>query len=133
MATKTWNEKLNCDKEAQIKVLSHSFGEMREGDKMLIPSPLLIKEYMESIPQGNQKSIAEMRKELAFQFKADGTCHLTTGIFCRIVAEAALEDLALGQNKITPFWRVISSKDKISKKLSCGIDFINTYRQKEDL
>jgi hypothetical protein len=133
MAKKTWKEKLNCGKMPEVKLLLHSFGNMKEGDKMLIPSPILIKDYIESIPAGQQKSIPQMKKEFAEEYKATGVCHLTTGIFCRIVAEASLEDFNNGEKSITPFWRLISPKDKIAQKLTCGTAFIQELRDKEGL
>lgn len=133
MARKTWKEKLNNGKLPEVKVLSHGFGSMKEGDQMLIPSPQLIQEYMNSIPPGHQKSIPEMRKELAAKYNAHGTCPLTTGIFSRIVAESALEDAAAGMDEITPFWRVIRPQDNIASKLSCGVEFIRKRRQKEGI
>jgi hypothetical protein len=49
---------------------------------------------------------------------------VTTAIFLRVVAEVALADMAKGvdQGKVVPFWRVITVKDKVAAKLSCGAE-----------
>jgi alkylated DNA nucleotide flippase Atl1 len=48
-------------------------------------------------------------------------------------AQAALEDMAEGKTnaQITPFWRVISSLDKISKKLDIDPAWIDQQRSLE--
>ncbi|MEP3889084.1 MAG: hypothetical protein ABJN69_01380 [Hellea sp.] len=45
---------------------------------------------------------------------------MSTSIFTRMSAEAALEDMEADtpEAEITPFWRVIMSKDKMAKKLN---------------
>ena len=42
---------------------------------------------------------------LAHWHNADVTCPLVTGIFLRIVAEAAEEERLAGKSAITPYWR----------------------------
>ncbi len=41
---------------------------------------------------------------------------MTTGIFIRIVAEAAEEDLRRGKKRIAPYWRVIKSVGSLNPK-----------------
>ncbi|MCC5928875.1 MAG: hypothetical protein JJU28_06490 [Cyclobacteriaceae bacterium] len=66
---------------------------------------------------------------------ADYTCPVTTGIFLRIVAEAAYEELQNGKNQeeIIPFWRVIDPKSALAKKLSFGQELLLEMREKEGL
>ena len=68
--------------------------------------------------------------DLARVHGADRTCPLTTGIFLRIVAEAAWEELQAGADPgaITPFWRVIAPDSSLARKLACGTDFIAGMR-----
>jgi hypothetical protein len=51
-------------------------------------------------------------------------CPVTTAIFLRVAAEVALADMAksVDQGKVVPFWRVITVKDKVAAKLSCGAE-----------
>jgi len=55
-------------------------------------------------------------------FHADFTCPLTTGIFIRIAAEAAEEDLSRGEKEITPYWRVIKADGSLNEKLPGGTE-----------
>lgn len=49
-------------------------------------------------------------------FHTQGTCPMTTGIFLRIVADAAEEDILNGKTKIAPYWRVIKEDGSINPK-----------------
>jgi len=133
--TKSWTEKLNVESSHQIKTLDKKFADMPEGCQMLIVSPPIINAYVKNIPFGKSVELKEMRNDLAQEYGADKTCPVTTGIYLRIVAEAAFEAYQTGTpiQQISPFWRVINSKMKVSKKLTCGEDFINVQRQKEKL
>jgi hypothetical protein len=74
-----------------------------------------------------------MRNELAAAHGADISCPISTSIFARIAAEAAIEDTAVGVplSDVTPFWRVIEEDGTVAKKLSCGPDFIRSRRAAE--
>ena len=87
------------------------------------------------IPEGKSVSVLTMRKDLALEHGAEYTCPLTTGIFLRIVAEAAYEQyLESGTLKgITPFWRVIEPNAPLAKKLTFGLEFLVEQRQKEGI
>ncbi len=133
MTKKTWIEKRNCEKSFKIKTIDKKFADIPEGSKMLIVSPPIIDEYVKSIAFGNETELSTMRDDLAIAFKADKTCPVTTGIFLRIVAESAYEELLAGKKiaDITPFWRIVNPKMNLAKKLACGIDFIIEQRRKE--
>jgi len=102
---------------------------------MLIPTPKIVDAYIRQIPKGRQADVNTIRKDLAAEYHAEVTCPLTTGIFVRIVAEAAYEDYEKGTalNKITPFWRVISEKSPAAKKLTFGTKLLKEQRLKEGL
>jgi hypothetical protein len=107
---------------------------MSAGARMLISSPQSIRDYMAAQHEGAAGTIADMRRVMAKAAKADGMCPLTGSIFARIVAEAALEEMAerkLKPAQITPFWRVIEPTGPLAKKLSCGPDFIAQMRAAE--
>ena len=57
------------------------------------------------IPRGKLVTVSALRRALAADFETDVTCPLTTGIFVRIVAEAAEEDRASGRKQLTPTGR----------------------------
>ena len=132
---RSWNEKLHDAKKPQVKRLNKSFADMPEGCMMLIATPEILDNYIKQIPEGRNVDVLTLRNDLAQEFHAERTCPLTTGIFLRIVAEAAYEKHSQGTpwNKITPFWRVIDDKSKLAKKLSFGTDIIHALRKKEKI
>lgn len=132
---KTWVEKRDNGKEPIVKKLDTDFADMKAGEKMLIATPGLIDAYIRDIPKGKQSGIAQLRKDLAATWHADTTCPVTTGIFLRIVAEAAYEEWQVGKKleKITPFWRMIPTDAPTAKKLSFGTAFLEKMRKKEGI
>jgi hypothetical protein len=131
---KSWAEKLHCAKAAHVSVLDKPSGGLQAGETLFIATPILVRDYMKKTRKGKTKTIAEMRDEFAKAHKAKGTCPLTSSIFARIAAEAALDDMAAGKpvDKITPFWRLIDPISPIAKKLSCGPGFIAKMRKAEN-
>lgn len=128
---KSWKAKFYLKKELQIKIIQKSFWGQPAGSKMLIPTPLMILEYINHIESGNLSDIALMRNDLAIEHNADFTCPLTTGIFLRIVAEYNYVKLSQNDSDICPFWRIIDPKSKLSDKLSFHRDFIIEKRMSE--
>lgn len=105
------------------------------GSKLLISTPQEFDDYIRTIPAGSSTSISEIRAELAKRHGADVTCALTAGIFLRILAEAAYEDMLAGKPvaDITPFWRAIDLKTKTAAKLTFGTEFLTKMRVSEGL
>ena len=130
---KSWKEKLNTDKPYAVKRLDKNFSDMKVGENMLIATPKIVDEYIKQIPKGINVNIKTLRKDLALTYNADTTCPLTTGIFIRIVSEAAYENFLNGDRNITPFWRVVDHESKSASKLACGINFIKKRRIEENI
>ena len=132
---KTWTEKLNIDRKPVIEKADKDFAGVKAGQMMLIPTPKIVDAYIRQIPKGREVDSNTIRKDLAAEYHAEVTCPLTTGIFIRIAAEAAYEELEKGKplNKITPFWRVISEKSPAAKKLTFGTKFLIEQRKKEGI
>lgn len=132
---KTWQEKLHIDKKAEVKKNDYDFADIPASSKMLIATPLIVDEYIRQIPKGHFTDIKQIRKDLAAEYKAQYTCPVTTGIFIRIVAEAAYEEYEKGKplSKITPFWRALSAKSPSAKKLSFGLKFLLDQQKKEGI
>jgi hypothetical protein len=133
---KTWTDKVNdLTKEYIVKKVEKDFADIPAGAKMLISTPKIIDDYVRQIPKGKSGSLATMRKDLAIEYGAEYTCPVTSGIFLRIVSEAAHEQIEKGtpMNKVAPFWRVIDEKSALSKKLSFGQNFVKQQRKKEGL
>jgi hypothetical protein len=118
-----WREKLEKPPKDLPKIvevppkLEKRFG----GRRVLVPTPLLVDRLIRKVPKRNLITIKQIRERLAKDFKADSTCPLTTGIFLRIVAEAAEEDKKFGKKRITPYWRVIKADGSLNEKFPGGV------------
>jgi hypothetical protein len=132
---KSWVEKLHDTRPPVVKPCDAAFADIPAGGMMLIATPLLIDAYIRQISDGKTVSVGEMRKGLALAHHAEYTCPLTTGIFLRIVSEAAYEHYLETQSLegVTPFWRVVAPNAPLAKKLRCGKEFIEEQRKKEGI
>jgi len=111
---KTWREKLEKDQEPKVV-------ETPKG-KMLIPKPLEVDALIRKIQKGKLITDAQIRERLAKDHGADYSCPMTTGIFIRIAAEAAEEDLRREVKEITPYWRVIRKDGSLIEKFPGGVE-----------
>ncbi len=120
MMAKSWVEKRDCGKTPHIKILEKPFAGMKQGCRMLISSPQEIDRFIRELPEGEVITPKDMRQRLANKHKADATCPVSTGIFLRIVCEAALEEHARGKplSTLTPFWRIDLENTTTATKLS---------------
>lgn len=132
---KTWQEKLTGHNELQVKKADKDFAGIKAGQLMLIPTPLVIDRYIRQIPRGTNVTMETLRRDLALEHGAAVTCPLTTGMFVRIVAEAAYEAYENGTPlpEITPFWRVIGENAPAAARLSFGTEFLIEQRRAERL
>ncbi len=117
---KSWQEKLHNGKEAKIELMPPG-GRFPAG-KMLIPKPLDVDSYVRKIKPGQIRTQTQMREELARKAGADYTCPLTSGIFARIVAEAAEEERAQGRSDTAPYWRLVKEDGSLNPKFPGGVD-----------
>ncbi len=88
--------------------------------KMLLPTPLLVAEEISKVSRGSLTTLPEIRNNLARRFKADLACPLMTGIFYNLLAGAAEEQLAAGQEPVAPYWRVVLEGGVLSPKTPDG-------------
>lgn len=132
---KTWQEKLHNTHPEKVEIVDKKFADIPAGASMYIATPKVVDSYIRNIPKGTHTSLQQMRKDLAAEHNAEYTCPITSGIFLRIVSEAAYEEIAAGKpmKNITPFWRMIDSKSPVAKKLSFSTEFIEAQRKKEGL
>ena len=89
--------------------------------KMLIPKPLDVDALIRKTGKGSLITTSEIRARLARDNKVNVTCPLTTGMFIRIAAEAAEEDLRNGKKRVTPYWRVVRDDGSLIEKLPGGV------------
>jgi hypothetical protein len=75
---KTWKQKLDGGKPAHVEVLNKPFGGAPPGAKMLVGTPRLVDDYMRRVPEGQARTVAQMRADLAKEHGADIACPLST-------------------------------------------------------
>ena len=132
---KTAAERLKDSKPEKRVVLDKDFAGVKAGKTLYVANPNVVDQYIRAIPAGQSRSIVQMREDLAKRRDADATCPVSTAIFLRISAQAAIDELEGGRpvEDIAPFWRVLRASDKITAKLSIDRQWIDTQRVLEGL
>ena len=117
-----WREKLEKPKVKLPKIVRvPTKWQKRFGTgTMVIARPLDVEALIRSVKRGKLVTQTQLRERLARKYKVDHTCPLTTGIFVRIVAEAAEEDRRAGKARITPYWRVVRDDGSLNEKFPGG-------------
>ena len=118
---KSWRAKLEKEQEPRVVDVPPKMAKRFGTGKMLIATPLLVDALIRQVEKGKLVTVRQLRERLAKDFKVDSTCPLTTGIFVRIAAEAAEEDLQMGKSEITPYWRVIRDDGSLNEKFPGGV------------
>lgn len=116
--------------EPKRVMLEKDFAGVRRGQMLFVATPEIIAAYIAKIPHGETRTIPQMRGELARRRKCDATCPVSTAIFIRQLAEAAIEEMEGGTppTEVTPFWRLLAGNDKIARRLSIDGDWIDLQR-----
>lgn len=130
---KTARERLRQKKVSKKVVLDKNFAGIRAGQKMLVGTPQMIDDYIRGIPNGETRTVRRLRNELARRADCDATCPVSTAIFIRIAAEAAIEEMEDGRSTadVSPFWRLLESGDKIAARLPIDGAWIDRQRALE--
>ena len=118
----TWREKLEKDQEPKVVDIPPRMQKRFGAGTMLISRPLDVDALIRKVPEGKLVTQSQIRERLAKDFNADTTCPMTTGIFLRIVAEAAEEDLMEGRESMTPYWRVLRADGSLNEKFPGGME-----------
>jgi len=131
--TTTWTAKLQRPRGEQRAVLTSRFADIAPGSMVYVSTPQRLDAELRTIPPGETVTVAALRRRLAGLNEADATCPVTTSMFLRIVAEAALEQHAAGVplDEVTPFWRVVDPASDLAHRLTCGPGFIAERRHEE--
>ncbi len=121
---KSWHEKLEKPVAGLPKVVDvpDKWVKTMGGRRVLVPTPMMVDELVRTVPRRKLITVGQIRQRLAQPFQADSTCPLTTGIFLRIISEAAEEDRQAGKKQITPYWRVIKDDGSLNPKFPGGVD-----------
>jgi len=118
----SWRAKLEKPTRPKLVPVSDGMAKRLGHGMMLIPTALEVDAMIRKIPRGEVCTLAQIRQRLARWHNVDVTCPLVTGIFLRIVAEAAEEDRMNGRANITPYWRVVGDNGKLYQKFPGGAE-----------
>ena len=118
----SWQEKLD-QSEGLPKVvpIGPTMKQWGEGT-LVVPAPREVDGIMKAVPEGKLITIQEIRAVLAKRHGATIGCPLTTGIFARIAAHAAQEDLEAKRRDVTPYWRTLKSGGFLNEKYPGGLE-----------
>lgn len=103
-----WNAKLRPELEPEVVT------DRRLGDRLLLPTPLLVADVIAEVPRGQTITVSALRNGLAQRFGTDRTCPLMTGIFAKIIAGAVADDLAHGRKPRWPVWRLVNDNGTLA-------------------
>ncbi len=95
-------------------------GAYKACSRLLIPNPADVEALMRKVPQGKLLTMGALRATLARRARADMACPLVTGIFVRLIGEAAEGDRKVGKARVTPWWRTIKDDGKLNDKFPGG-------------
>ncbi len=122
MARKTARQKLDSEHLSHGKAFPIPSAMERSVGKgmMIVPRPTDVEAAMRTPRKGSLITMGMIRARLAKAAGVELCCPLTTGIFARLAAEAAEEDLAAGKKRVTPYWRTIRDDGKLNDKFPGG-------------
>ena len=118
----SWRAKLHKPMQPKLVPVPDGMAKRLGHGMMLIPTALEVDAMIRKIPRGQVRTLAQIRRRLARWHNADVTCPLVTGIFLRIVAQAAEEDRLAGRQEITPYWRLVRDDGRLNAKFPGGIE-----------
>lgn len=132
MPKSAW-EKMREDKSPKVVVLEKDFADMKKGQRMFVGTPKIVDAYIKKIPHSEYRNVIRMRREMARKEKCDVMCPVSTAIFIRLAAQAAIEEMEQGKSvdEVTPFWRLLTAKDKITKRLTIDPEWVELQRAQE--
>jgi len=125
---KSWREKLRKKDLPKIIDIPEKLTKKWGRGKMVIPSPMEVKEIMDAVPYGKLITVDLIRERIAKKHGVDIACPLTTGIFIWIVANAAEET---GGKDGTPYWRTLKKNGMLNEKYPGGIERHKKLLEKE--
>jgi hypothetical protein len=128
-----WNAKLDAKKLPKRVRIDKDFAGIKAGSMLYVGTPQIVDAYVRKIPHGETRAIERMRRELARKNECDAMCPVSTAIFLRISAEAAIEKVNAGAKlgEVAPFWRIVEPGSTLAKKLPVEGEWIAAQRAAE--
>ena len=120
---KSFREKLRDEKDfPRVERLSGGMQRTWGKGTIVIPSPLEVDGIMKKVRKGKLITINRIREIVARRHGATIGCPICVGIFARIAAGAAGEELEEGRKRVTPYWRTLKGKGELNPKYPGGIE-----------
>jgi hypothetical protein len=105
----------------------------RRGDRLLVPTPLLLAEEVARIQRGCVITISALREALAHRFQADRTCPLASGRHATVLAGVVGEDLRKKRAPRWPIWRLVGDDGVLNPKWPLATRYRATRLREEGL
>jgi hypothetical protein len=115
---KSWREKMDNPNLPKVVAIPPKMQKRLGAGTLLIPSPRDVESAIRAIPEGTVRTVSQIRADLAAKYGTTSACPLCTGMFVRIVGEAAEEDARAGKSDIAPYWRVLRDDGTSNPKLT---------------
>lgn len=130
---KSWSDKVKQSRAPKRVLLEADFAGIKAGNMLFVGTPAILEDYIRAVPRGEVRTIERMRREIARRDRCDAMCPVSTGIFLRMVAEAAWEQIECGADlrDVAPFWRVVEPGSTLAKKLRADSRWIALQREAE--
>lgn len=123
MRKKSWVEKLKDSKDLpRVVEITEKMSKRWGTGTIVIPAPLEVDALMRKVPKGKLVAINQIREAVAKKHNATIGCPITTGMFARIAAGAAEEQIEQGIQDITPYWRTLKTGGIINPKYPGGVE-----------
>lgn len=125
---KSWQDKLADTKDLPKSVeIADKMSKRWGTGTCVIPALKEADEIMKGVRKGKLTTINQIRTILAQRHGATIACPITTGIFARIAAGAAVE----GKRDTTPYWRTLRTGGVINEKYPGGVEAQKKLLEKE--
>lgn len=115
-------DRLDASKEPRVvSPIPPGFPGATTASSMVISSPREVDALIRRIPPGRLATLDEIRAHLARRHGTEIACPVSTAIFINVAAQAAEEFAAMGEQTITPYWRVLRPGGRLNDKYPGGV------------
>ena len=118
---KSWREKMDNPSLPRLVDIPANMRKRYGTGTMVIPHPREVDAAIRNVPQGSLLTVSGLCAALAARHGADVACHMATGMFIRISAEAAEESARAGDADMTPYWRLVKDDGSLNPKFPGGV------------
>ncbi len=120
MPTPTFSEKLRLAPASSFHVLDAAKAKRMNAKTLFIPAPEEVARAISAIPEGQTRTVTQLRHELAAMGNADTACPAVTIKYWKWMAQASGEEPAFAEGAV-PWWRVLKD-GKPSPHLPGGVE-----------